>query len=121
MAVSKTLKIWAAVATAVAVVGVIAVPNFIRPQTRSANPCVNNLRCLDGMKQQWQLENRKPDGSIVTWEDLRDFAPSSSLAQQAGWTNGKPTCPEGGTYILGRTGDGDPPKCTFGKWHALPH
>ena len=47
----------------VAIIGLlaaIAIPNFVRArQTAQTNTCVNNLRQLDGAKQQWALENGK--------------------------------------------------------------
>jgi prepilin-type N-terminal cleavage/methylation domain-containing protein len=45
----------------VAIIGVlaaIAVPNFVHARTTSQmNACINNLRQIDGAKQQWGLEN----------------------------------------------------------------
>ena len=47
----------------VAIIGLlaaIAIPNFVRArQTSQTNTCINNLRQLDGAKQQWALENGK--------------------------------------------------------------
>jgi prepilin-type N-terminal cleavage/methylation domain-containing protein len=44
----------------VAIIGLlaaIAIPNFIRARTTSQqNACINNLRQIDGAKQQWALE-----------------------------------------------------------------
>ena len=46
----------------VAIIGLlaaIAIPNFVRARTTAQqNACINNLRQLDGAKQQWALENR---------------------------------------------------------------
>src|SRR5208282_5272848 len=46
----------------VAIIGLlaaIAIPNFIRARTTSQmNACINNLRQIDGAKQQWALENK---------------------------------------------------------------
>lgn len=45
----------------VAIIGLlaaIAIPNFVRARTTSQqNACINNLRQIDGAKQQWALEN----------------------------------------------------------------
>lgn len=45
----------------VAIIGLlaaIAIPNFIRARTTSQqNACINNLRQLDGAKQEWALDN----------------------------------------------------------------
>ena len=44
----------------VAIIGLlaaIAIPNFVRArQTSQTNACINNLRQIDGAKQQWALE-----------------------------------------------------------------
>ncbi len=46
----------------VAIIGLlaaIAIPNFVRARTTAQqNACINNLRQIDGAKQQWALENR---------------------------------------------------------------
>jgi len=47
----------------VAIIGLlaaIAIPNFVRArQTSQTNACINNLRQIDGAKQQWALEAGK--------------------------------------------------------------
>ncbi len=47
----------------VAIIGLlaaIAIPNFVRARTTSQmNACINNLRQIDGAKQQWALENKQ--------------------------------------------------------------
>ena len=61
----------------VAIIGLlaaIAIPNFIRARTTSQqNACINNLRQIDGAKQQWALENsavadsqtgQRPDSAV---------------------------------------------------------
>lgn len=53
------------------------------------NACINNLRQIDGAKQQWALENRKPEGSMPAWADLSPYL-----------RNQIPVCPSGGTYTL---------------------
>jgi len=90
----------------VVVAGVVR--GFIFPRsTSSLAPCLNNLRQIDGAKQQWQLENRKTSSQVPTWEDIRPL-----LAHPL-------VCPEGGTYILGRLGES--PKCSVGgPSHTLP-
>jgi prepilin-type N-terminal cleavage/methylation domain-containing protein len=46
----------------VAIIGLlaaIAIPNFVRARTTSQkNACINNLRQIDGAKQQWALESK---------------------------------------------------------------
>src|SRR3977135_3847564 len=47
----------------VAIIGLlaaIAIPNFVRARTTSQmNACINNLRQIDGAKQQWALEKKQ--------------------------------------------------------------
>src|SRR5204862_5578809 len=47
----------------VAIIGLlaaIAIPNFVKARTTSqANACINNLRQIDGAKQQWALEQKQ--------------------------------------------------------------
>ena len=46
----------------VAIIGLlaaIAIPNFVHARTTAQqNACINNLRQIDGAKQQWALENK---------------------------------------------------------------
>jgi hypothetical protein len=67
---------------------------FIRERTNSVSAsCINNLRGLDGSKQQWELDNHKSSNDVPSWEALRPYFPNT-------WTNGKPVCPQGGVYVL---------------------
>jgi len=55
--------------------------------------CINNLRQIEGAKEQWALQNGKPPGSVPTTADILPFL------------NGKlPGCPNGGTYTLNAIG-----------------
>jgi hypothetical protein len=59
---------------ALLIFGAIVIPNFIRARNTSAqNACLNNLRLIDGAKQQWQLENRKTESDIATSSDLQPY------------------------------------------------
>ena len=55
-----------------------------------ANVCINNLRQIDGAKQQWALENKKSPTAFVTPTDLTPYL-----------KGGMPTCPSGGVYTIG--------------------
>jgi general secretion pathway protein G len=82
-------------------------PSFIRARaTRATNWCPNNLRMLDGAKQQWALENRRTKGDNVTWDDIKPYIKTPLI------------CSRGGTYILGRVGE--LPRCSTGGDHTLP-
>ena len=81
---------------------VIAIPNFMRARlSKSANACINNLRQIDGAKQEWAVENNKSSNDIPTSAEIAVYLKNDRL----------PVCPLGGTYIMGRV-DEDP-KCSI--------
>jgi membrane-associated HD superfamily phosphohydrolase len=56
--------------------------------------CINNLRQIDGTKEQWALENQKPPGTLVSPQDLSAYFPNKAV----------PSCPAGGIYTLNPIG-----------------
>lgn len=70
------------------------------------NRCINNLRQLDGAKQQWALENNKTATAIPTARDIAPYLKDSAL----------PKCPAGGTYSLNSLQQA--PACSI-QGHAL--
>lgn len=66
------------------------------------NACIANLKQIDGAKSTWALENKKPDGSVVTGDEL--FGRTLYIRDT-------PQCPGGGIYSLRRTGE--KPRCTM--------
>jgi hypothetical protein len=81
---------------------VIAIPNFIKARsTPASNPCLNNLRQLDGAKDQWAVENKKSPTDIPAWEDIV----GTDL-----YLKTKPVCPKNGTYKLNAVSQ--KPTCT---------
>ena len=63
----------------VAIIGLlaaIAIPNFVHARTtaQQANACINNLRQIDGAKQQWAPESKQPSTFACT-----DPTPPSNL------------------------------------------
>ncbi len=60
------------------------------PEQAQTAVCINNLRLLDGAKQQWALEKRKDRGAMPTSADLAPYLRSNVI----------PTCPAGGVYTL---------------------
>jgi len=78
----------------VAIIGLlaaIAIPNYVRARnTTNKNTCINNLRQIDGAKQQWAIENKKADSD----------EPGSSVVGLY-IKNGFPSCPSGGNYTVG--------------------
>jgi myosin heavy subunit len=73
----------------------------------SQNSCVNNLRQLDGAKQQWALENRKTAEDMPTVEEVRVYLRNNEL----------PVCPAGGAYTLNAVAV--EPVCSI-PGHVLP-
>lgn len=98
----------------VAIIGLlaaIAIPNFVKArETAQKNACINNLRQIDGAKEQYMLEN-----STTT--------PPATVALLSGAGNyikTTPTCPSGTTaYVVG--GAGVNPTCpNVPATHILP-
>jgi len=73
----------------VAIIGLlaaIAIPNFVRARTTSQmNACINNLRQIDGAKQQWALETKQATNATPVISDLVPYLKNSV------------TCPAGGS------------------------
>jgi prepilin-type N-terminal cleavage/methylation domain-containing protein len=86
---------------------VIAIPNYVRGRnTAQKQACVNNLRQIDGGKQQWAIENKKPDTATPTADDVFLYIKAER------W----PNCPADGTYTVGEVNTD--PTCT---WSAEGH
>ena len=74
----------------VAIIGLlaaIAIPNFVRARTTAQqNACINNLRQIDGAKQQWALENKVSATATPGSSDIQPYLGRGN--------NGTlPTCP----------------------------
>jgi hypothetical protein len=77
----------------VGMLGAIAVPNFVKGrQTAQKNACINNLRQIQGAKQQWALENKKAETDMPLRTDLEPYLPNRQF----------PTCPAGAAYTINR-------------------
>ena len=81
-------------------------PTLITPQQQWVNACINNLRQLDGAKQQWALEGKKEGRDIPTEREITEYL-----------KDGIPKCPAGGVYTLGSVEV--VPTCSVAG-HALP-
>ncbi len=61
----------------VAIIGLlaaIAIPNFVSARkTSQTNACINNLRQIDGAKQQWAMENGKTATSTPVATDIQVY------------------------------------------------
>jgi prepilin-type N-terminal cleavage/methylation domain-containing protein len=74
----------------VAIIGLlaaIAIPNFVRARTTSQmNACINNLRQIDGAKQQWALEHQQVGTATMDVTDIQPYLGRGSAGTQ-------PSCP----------------------------
>jgi Mg-chelatase subunit ChlD len=63
-----------AVAVAIMILAAITIPNFTKARENAqVNSVLNNLRILEGAKDQWALENKKSGNDVVTLGDLKDY------------------------------------------------
>jgi hypothetical protein len=87
--------------------------NFISARRTSAtNTCINNLRQIDGAKQQWAMEKGKTNTDIPTWTDLSPY-----IGRGDGDLSNL-RCPAGGTYRIRRIEAA--PACSIGgSAHSL--
>jgi hypothetical protein len=92
-----------------ALLGAIVVPNCVKARSHPPHkPCVSNLRLIKGAKAVWALEMKKPPADTPRDADL--FGPAQYIRE-------KPTCPEGGGYLLGTVAE--KPRCSLGGRHSL--
>lgn len=75
----------------VAIIGLlaaIAIPNFVKARTTAQkNACINNLRQIDGAKEQWGLEKKVSATAATVATEVDEYI-----------KGGAPKCPAGGTY-----------------------
>jgi prepilin-type N-terminal cleavage/methylation domain-containing protein len=102
----------------VAIIGLlaaIAIPNFVKARTAAQkNACINNLRQIDGAKEQLALEAKLAPGAAVAVTDLYG---TDKYIRQA------PTCPtDNSAYVVDVVGAkptcGTPTAVALG--HVLP-
>lgn len=71
----------------VAIIGLlaaIAIPNFVRArEIAQLNSIVNNLRILEGAKDQWALENKKGTGDTPVNADLAPYLKNNTCPPTA--------------------------------------
>ena len=86
----------------VAIIGLlaaIAIPNFVKARrTSQTNACINNMRQIDGAKQQWALEskttaNTAPGEGVIAPYIGRNTAAATLTAAGC-------VCPISGTYVI---------------------
>ena len=80
----------------VAIIGLlaaIAIPSFVKNRTLAqTNRCINNLRMIDGAKQQAAIEHGWDDTTTVTVDSENETNVNVYIR------GGRPTCPSNGTY-----------------------
>ena len=95
----------------VAIIGLlaaIAIPNFVRArQTSQTNACINNLRQIDGAKEQLTLEAKLMPGDPVTAEQIGNYLKGGVV----------PTCPGDGAITIGPIGTA--PTCSSREGHLI--
>ena len=90
------------VAAFLVALGTAVIPELMRARSAPAvNACVNNLRQLDGAKQQWELKTHR------TTND-----PAPAITELSNYLRQTLICPQGGTYTVDRVGQS--PKCSIG-------
>ena len=68
----------------------VAIPNSLRARTRpSQSACINNLRQIDGAKQQWALENKKEGSAMPSFSDIGPYLGRGATSAEM------MTCPQG--------------------------
>jgi len=72
----------------------LKVQSQVMQQRDQLAACINNLRQIEGAKQQFALEAQKQAGSLVSTENLAPYFPNKTI----------PTCPGGGVYTLNPIG-----------------
>jgi prepilin-type N-terminal cleavage/methylation domain-containing protein len=96
----------------VAIIGLlaaIAIPNFVKArETAQTNACINNLRQIDGAKQQWALEAGKSSSDTPTWAEVGAYLKQGASIETS--------CPAKGTYTIGNVSEN--PRCSVPK-HEL--
>jgi prepilin-type N-terminal cleavage/methylation domain-containing protein len=102
----------------VAIIGLlaaIAIPNFVKARENAQlNSIFNNLRILEGAKDQWALEQKKGTGQALTFVDIVEYLKGGTIKSVVGetydptavGTNSTATLPSNvrlGTYAAGST------------------
>jgi type IV pilus assembly protein PilA len=74
----------------VAIIGLlaaIAIPNFVKArESAQLNSVLNNLRIIEGAKDQWALESKKGTGDTVDLLTLSDYLKGGTVKSVVGET-----------------------------------
>ena len=86
----------------IALLALIATPNFIRARNSSrSSSCINNLRVIDSAKEQYALESNAASGATTTSATITAYLKNNAM----------PNCLSGGTYDTMPVGE--LPECTL--------
>src|SRR5689334_21344512 len=98
------------IAAALAICGFFLFRQFmISRSTASTSSCINNLRQIDGAKDQWAIENEMTNGANPDTNAVFQYIKGGQM----------PLCPDGGVYSLNPVGTN--PTCSIGgQRHSLP-
>jgi len=117
----KSFVLWGLLLLASVSVATFFILPAISHSNSSISRCDMNLICLHEAEVNWAIRWDKPTNAVPTWDDLKEEL--EAYAGRPGWTNGRPVCPQGGTYILGSVGEG--PRCSIGgpghDWGHVKH
>jgi prepilin-type N-terminal cleavage/methylation domain-containing protein len=76
----------------VAIIGLlaaIAIPSFMKArETAHKNACIENMRQIEGAKEQWAMEKGKATGNSIVTTEVEAYLKGTTF----------PSCPAGGTY-----------------------
>ena len=79
------------IVTLLGLLAVIAIPNFMKARTRAqTNVCINNLRQINDVKQQWALETHNANTAVPSANEVANYIKGNKL----------PACPSSGNYLI---------------------
>ena len=102
----------------VACVSVVVIPGafllyvWTAPRVDRPSPafiCSQNLRKINAAKWMWVIEHNANTNAVLRWEDIHPYI-------TRGPTDPLPTCPQRGTYTIGRIGE--IPSCSVNEHTA---
>ena len=103
----------------IALLAEIAIPYFLEARgTAAKSICINNLRQIDGAKQQWALEELRAPTATPTFEEMAAFLVHGDSTLQL-------NCPLDPSRSFDRSYKMNdltlPPECKMDPTHALPY
>jgi|SRR5581483_1507688 prepilin-type N-terminal cleavage/methylation domain-containing protein len=97
------------VVSIIGLLAAIAMPNWVRARSNSqATACINNLRQIDGAKQQWALENKVTGTNTPSIDQIQPYLGRGTAGMRPACPN-DPTQNFGASYTMGDLAT--PPTC----------